>query len=644
MNNRVKWLRDRICHDSFSNKQKQTVADIAEQYLTETPTKEAILDGVFDTAYLTINAVTDSGLVPVQHTRIRRRIGEPKYKSESDTWDAPVQLTPEISKTETLYLTEGFSKAVAIYLTGAEVIALPGVNMCQGRILDAVLANKTIEIVVVFDSSIEENPKVTYAATELVALLNSKGKKASILSWSYQDYKGLDDLVLGQGLGALKSVLSRSTKTSKKVTEDTCTGDPIFDVSSMFMQDLEVCATDVGFRLSNSDASLNFDQLFWAAIEFSKDFKEPDKRGVLKPVIKAKDLNYFESYIKRAVNSIPVYSSSNDRVYFADEEVEYFKTKVNYTEEYDSDVLETLVSYLPEAVIEVDTLRALCRKVLSAPGKIERNSLALFLLLGSPGTGKSMLGELISGLTGEAAGNISVGSLRDIRSLGDISWKRVMRDDDLGGHTLDKNVVRSLLTIASGNILVRPLYQANKEISWGGTLLMTSVKKIAAETEAGLARRLKTIQTKHHANPEILTRVPRNKLLPALAHWALTMPDRDYALALDTNTHGEVRSLSDIGIFLDKAISYSSVVSPLREFHHYYDLQRKYSTKLSSFVEEASVFVKSIGAYTETMLGEPALFGEMISRNNPSRAGDIMMSGKYMRQIEEVNKLKKGGN
>jgi hypothetical protein len=635
MSIRIKWLRDRLCHESFSSKLKQTVADLAEQFLTETPTREAILDGVYDTAYLTINAVTESGAVPVQHTRIRRRLGEPKYKSEPDTWDAPVHLIPEVSKSDTLYLTEGFSKAVAIYLTGAEVIALPGVSMCQGRILDTVLDSKCESVVIIFDSNLEENSKVTYAATELAALLNNRGKKAAVLSWSYQDYKGLDDLVLGQGLKALKDVLSRSTKTNKKVSEEVCTGDPIFDVSTTFINNLEVQATDLGFRTNAHDSSLDFEQLFWQAIEFSKDFKEADKRGILKPVIKSKDLNYFEGYVKRAANALPVYSSANDRIYFADEEVEYYKSKVSYTEEYDQGVLDVLVKYFPEAITGVDTFRALCRKVLSAPGKVEKDSLALFLLSGNPGTGKSMLGKLITDLTGEASGNISVGSIKDIKALGDIQWKRIMRDDDLGGMTLSKEVVRSLLTIASGKILVRPLYQANKEISWDGTLLITSVKKIAAESEAGLARRLKTIQTKHHAHPETVTKIPRNKLLSALAHWALTMPDRDYAAILDTDTHGEIKSLSDVGYFIDKAVGYSSVITPLRELHHYYNLQRRYGTKLSTFVEEASVFLKSISAYTETDAGEPAIFGELISRNNPMRAGEIMMSGKYILQVAQ---------
>jgi Domain of unknown function (DUF3854) len=637
MSVRSKWLRDRVCHESFSNKQKQVVTDLAEQFITETPTKEAIVDGVYDTAYLTINAIHDGGLIPVQHTRVRRRLGEPKYKSEPDTWDAPVHLIPDISKTNTLYLTEGFSKAVAIYLTGSEVIALPGVGMCQGWILDTVLSSKAESIVIIFDSSAEENPKVTFAATELSALLNSKGKNAAVLSWSYQDYKGLDDLVLGQGLGALKEVLNRSTKTNKKVSESISSGDSIFDVTSMFIRDLEVQPTDLGFRVNNKDSALTFDQLCWEAIEFSKEFKEPDKKGVLRPVIRAKELAYFESYLQRATKTISVYSSANDRVYFADEEVEYYKSKVAYTEEYDPTVLETVTSYLPQAIEGVDVFRALCRKVLSTPGKIEKNSLALFLLLGAPGTGKSMLGKLISGLTGEAAGIISVGSLKDIKALGSLEWKRLMRDDDLGGHTLNKDIVRSLLTIASGSILVRPLYQANKEISWDGTLLMTSVKKIAAETEAGLARRLKTIQTKHHAHPEILTSIPTNKILSALAHWALTMTDRDYAAVLNTDTQGEIKSLSDVGIFIDKAVSYSKVITPVRELHHYYDLQRKYSTKLSSFVEEATVFLQGIGAYAETSMGEPALFGEMISRNNPTKAGDIIMAGKYTEEIAKIS-------
>jgi hypothetical protein len=170
---------------------------------------------------------------------------------------------------------------------------------------------------------------------------------------------------------------------------------------------------------------------------------------------------------------------------------------------------------------------------------------------------------------------------------------------------------------------------------------MTSVKTIAAESEAGLARRLKTIQTKHHNHPEILTRIPKKKLLSALAHWALTMTDREYAAVLDTDTHGSVQSLSDVGIFIDKAMSYSKVVTPVRELHHFYDLQRKYSTKLSSFVDEASAFLKSIGAYTETSMGESALFGEMISRNNPTKAGDIIMAGKYIEEILEL-KTKKG--
>jgi hypothetical protein len=170
---------------------------------------------------------------------------------------------------------------------------------------------------------------------------------------------------------------------------------------------------------------------------------------------------------------------------------------------------------------------------------------------------------------------------------------------------------------------------------------MTSVKTIAAESEAGLARRLKTIQTKHHDHPEILTRIPKKKLLSALAHWALTMSDREYAAVLDTDTHGAITSLSDVGIFIDKAVGYSKVVTPIRELHHYYDLQRKYSTKLSSFVDEATAFLKSIGAYAETGRGEPAINGEMISRNNPTRAGDIMMSGAYCNQIKELT-AKKG--
>lgn len=625
------WLSARVSHESLNKSQKKLLKSISESYLTYTPTREALQGCVYDSAFITINSVTESGVVPVSHTRIHRKAGEPKYKSEPN-YDAPVILIPDVVTGKEIIITEGFSKAVAACLVGYQAVCTPGVTMCQKRILDAVLADPNPFVSVIFDSSIENNEAVTKAASSLVKLLNANGKNAKTITWAVDNHKGLDDLLVAEGSRSLLRVLKDDGKIEKSTKLQS--GCDISDLAQEFIDVFQPVVVEAGIQTNATDKAIEMSAFLAQCSRLSLNYTKLNKKGTLVPKVSASQMHLLKSKIKDLVRLEEVYNPNEDEIYFAEEVIPHFKTKVNYSPDL-SEELDIILDHLSNSVSDVSLFRALCRKVISKPGEIERKSLSLFGFTGRPSTGKSLLVEIVCGLTGDQFSKIAVNELTDTTKLGHISWKRILYDDDLGGEPLSKLAVKSLLNIVQGTVNARKLYQASKEVDYAGTVILNSTGKITGESEVGLTRRLKLIKTTRSETIHAFNEIPRLALLENISQWALDMPDSDYKAALNTDAHVDNTSSSLVHIFLNEALDYDpNIITPIRELLSPFLLLTKYKMSMFAFEKEACAFFEALGTLTRTETNELGFKGK--SRSPwpvPNCPSQVYRGGNYSKMV-----------
>lgn len=635
------WLRDRINHFSLTKKQRETIDKIADEHLTYTEQRDAIRGDILDTPFITIGVKLNKEFIPVQHTRVARKRAEPKYKSTSQ-WDTPVIITPEKCTEDTLVITEGFSKAAAVSLLGYEALALPGVTMFKDRIRDFVLTGVWSKILVIFDSSTEQNEDVEAAKQYIVNTLSTAGLRVYPINWEAGTDKGLDDVLKNQGINVLKSILNQDLDDCLSPSE--ISGDPCYDVAKSMVEDFNPWLVEDTYRIKDHENDLTVDGLLNLFYIRSKAFKYFDKKkGSVVPTISSARQGMFKADVKALLSQCPTYDALLDGVHFESDEIEHYQTKVDYDPAKNPLVLKIFLEYLNNSVENPDMFRALCRRVLVKPGKIEKDSLCFFTLLGASNTGKSTLLRILRSLVGESSSaRVAASSLVSMETLGHHTWKKLMYDDDAGGKQLSPETIIYLLMIVEGTMKVRKLYQDAKTINFQGVLVINTTVPLKSERATGLARRNKAILTKNNPDFHAFCNLDRLTVASVVAAWALSMPEEEYIKMLDTNLVGG-QSQSSIEEYLNATIDpHPTTATPIRSLYDGYN--KLWSLKrmsIAAFEAEVISALKLRNLLVYTQQNEPALLGYSRTIGTPQNASDVVKGGNYLKLNAEPTRESK---
>lgn len=156
---------------------------------------------------------------PVKYVSPKRLKPDAMIPTCPDSVDHPLQACSEGG---TLYVTEGFFKAVKACEVGIPTIAVTGV--WNGAVKDAnkrrVLAPSLRDLIeagvgkvcIAFDADAATNPDVHKASVELASLLQDAGCTVTIATgqWTIEEGKGMDDFISKNGVEAMRERLERA--------------------------------------------------------------------------------------------------------------------------------------------------------------------------------------------------------------------------------------------------------------------------------------------------------------------------------------------------------------------------------------------------------------------------------------------------
>lgn len=631
----LKWLESRVSHESLNKKQKGLIKAIAESQIEYTPTRAACQQDIYDTAYLTLFSSDDNIQVPVQHTRLRRKIGEPKYKS-TEFWDAPTYFIPDICREgDVLIITEGFSKAVACALYGYPSLALPGVSMFKNRIKDWVLSKTWKTIKVVFDTSDEENTEVSTARTKIVSELLSLGVNATETIWNYKNCKGLDDVLKLHGLVALGKILNQGTTEYKIVRERKYT--TVFSIAEEIIEDLDPWIVDGKYLCKAHDKALNKTDLLSITSMASRAYVYEDPKKGITNHISPTLVNAFKTAISDQLINCPEYCEVEDRIYFEEDEIEHYMTKSTYNLDYKPEVEDIVLDYLQNSLENINTFRALCRRLLVPVGSLEKDSLAVWSIVGKSNTGKSTLLNLLRGLVGKQSTKFMLKELINSTSAGHLKWTRLMFDDDLGGNHVKNDAALMLLQVVGGSFSLRRLYSAAQEYTFRGSVVLNTTVEIKGDRQNGLARRLKNIRTKRNDNYHAFDALGAENIIPFLATWALDMTDKEYAQQLDT-TDASFQQTSRVRSFLDQTLTFNDNISLIRtQYSNFCLFSNGAKVSIDAFIQDSASYFKELGAHV-LCNNEDCFYGNSLTATIAHKPDDITRGGTYAQTAEEGRK------